>query len=702
MTTTLKSTPMSRRLRFSTQGLLMLPLLCLGLWAPARGQELLQSSPEYAEEVTKLRSAPESNYKFEKAALKDVLRFLAEDAGISFMALSETEGDKDKLVTFNIVASPFSALETVASNNGVALLLDRGIWHMRPLDDQLLIGRTYHIKYSTQDKGQSAGSGGGLGGESGAVGLGGGGGGGGGGFSSNLGGGGVGGGSIGGAGGGMSGMGTGFQDDATPMLESNADEMLSEIERIVGIKKDVVSAARTATVDDFGKDPLRTPQRLYKTAKEEGDTDSADEGEPAVFWDSDTNNLFVVCTRAQHLLIEEYLKMKDRPQPLVAVEVKFFETTRDPRKQMGVDWSATLDGGIPVEFSPITPTGVSTGGALGEAASGTWSSLIDWKDPSNSLYPQGAILSSVSARVSVQALLADRDTVSTSYPRVLTQNNREVVIKNVVNKPVLASSSSTTPGVGGTTTASIQYLPIGTTINILPKAMSDGTVHMQVKLSLSNIVGSEVIAGNAYPVASSRAYNAPLKVESGYTVAIAGLDEAFDSRQGTGVPVLSKIPLLGYAFKNTERSRSKKSLMMFITPTVLGNDTPGLSETPISTVPVRKEDPARKPPQIYSDGALVGGIEKLPEAILWADYQERFLRRMITEQRATAATSKDVALLRRVIRALKDYVGREMQAQPEHADKLALAGENLDKIGQRAGNLKLENWKNSYSDFLGH
>ena len=116
-----------------------------------------------------------------------------------------------------------------------------------------------------------------------------------------------------------------------------------------------------------------------------------------------------------------------------------------------------------MNFQPVTPEGVDA-----PTAPGAFSAFVDWNDPSQSLYPQGAILSSRSASVKIQALLADRQTTSTSYPRVLTRNNREVVIRNVVNKPVLAASSSTTPGVGGTTTASIQYLPIGTTINILP------------------------------------------------------------------------------------------------------------------------------------------------------------------------------------------------------------------------------------------
>lgn len=661
-------------------------------------QVVLQSSPEYELEAGRLREQRPQEYNFTRAQLRDVLRFLAEDAGISFMALPESEGDRDKLITFKINASPFQALEQVANTYGVALILDDGIWHMRPLDDKQLIARTYHIKYNSQEMVTTVQNSAGVFGpmdRSAQV--------------ANMGGmeGMASGGGGGGMGGMMAGMGGGqsidLQGGPIGHLAANADDLVSDIEKILGIPTrgfDANLTLQDVTVDTFGRDPMRTPQKTYNTAEEMSAEGKEFEVKPAVFWNSDTNNLFVVCTRQQHQLVEHYLRSVDRPQPLVAVEVKFFETTRDPRKQFGVDWSETLDGGLPVEFAPLTPEGVPLGDPTG-ALSGTWSALVDWQDPSASLYPRGAVLTSRAARVKVQALLADRDTTSVSYPRVLTQNNREVVIRNVVNKPVLAASSSTSPGLGGTSTQTVQYLPIGTTINILPKILSDGTISMTVNLQLSNIIGSEIIGGNPYPVASSRLYTAPLKVESGYTIAIAGLDEAFDAREGTGVPILSKIPLLGHAFKNTQRERSKKSLMMFITPTIMANDSAGVSEKPVSTLPVRKEDPALEPPRFYPDGNLVGGLGALDAAVAWAARQERYLARLIQENRATPETTRQLDLLRRVCNSLIAYAEGARQAGMGDPHRLAACQAELTAIKNRSAHLKVDKWRNSFPDFLG-
>ena len=284
----------SRGWRCRSAAVCLVALLGAGsLWS----QEVLQSSPAYEEVAGRLRSGKEQHYSFTRALLRDVLRFLAEDAEINYMALPEQEGDKDTLITLNMVTSPFIALETVANTYGVALLLDNGIWHMRPLDDKQLIGRTYHLKYSSQEQVTTVSSSSGdafgpIGREA---------------FSSNLNGGGGGGGMAGaglnaGASGGSQ-QGINLQGGAISHLAANADQLVNDVEKILGIPTrgfDALGSREAVTVDDFGKDPMRTPQRLYNTAEEQGGSGAEPDAEAAVFWNSDTNNLFIVGTRQQH------------------------------------------------------------------------------------------------------------------------------------------------------------------------------------------------------------------------------------------------------------------------------------------------------------------------------------------------------------------------------------------------------------------
>ena len=127
-------------------------------WSSSRSQGQLTTSPLYEKAAKSLRSAPIKEYEFDKASVRDVLRFLADDAGIDFVAMPEEGNDGAKLITFSLRKSPFSALETIAKMNGVTLVYEDEIWHMRPLSDKSLIARTYKIRFNTGEINNSSGN----------------------------------------------------------------------------------------------------------------------------------------------------------------------------------------------------------------------------------------------------------------------------------------------------------------------------------------------------------------------------------------------------------------------------------------------------------------------------------------------------------------------------------------------------------------
>jgi hypothetical protein len=296
------------------------------------------------------------------------------------------------------------------------------------------------------------------------------------------------------------------------------------------------------------------------------------------------------------------------------------------------------------------------------------------------------LLNASDLNAKLQFLSKDRDSQFTSYPRVLTLNNRPVTIQSVVNQPILASSSSVTPGVGGTSTQSVAFMPIGTSIVLVPKRIDGGKVNMHIQIIVSSINGSEIIGGNKYPVPSTRVYTSQILVENGYTVAIAGLDEALDTREGTGVPILSRIPGLGWAFKNQYHDRSKKNMMIFITPTLMDSSGNGIGEKPISELPRFKGDLPREAPKLYSDGSLVGGSGKIKDAIAWVDQYRRKLEQIIKEGRADASHREQVSRLEDVIEALQGYI--PTVATTLDAEVASQYRWQLDQLAEHVSNLK--------------
>ena len=610
-------------------------------------QSRLDTSPAYETAAKTLRNAPIKQYDFNRASVRDVLRFLADDAGIDFVALPEDGNDSAKLITFSLNKSPFSALETIAKMNGVSLIYEDEVWHMRPLSDKSLIARTYRIRFNTGEVSKGSGN------NTGNVGPNG--------FSSN------GNGTSGGTYGRGSGTNTssamtgnggigqiGLNGTSSP-FSTSADELVTAIKGIVGINTSGINAIIAPgdhSVGNFGNlNYQSTPNKIDPAQNIIRASTQSSKNNNQVIWNSDNNSLFVIANRQQHQLVEKYLETVDRPQPLIAVEVKFFETTKDPRKQMGVDWSGTMDGGYGLSLSDL-------------------STNVNLNKINSTDMPMTAILSGPDVQAKVMALVKDRETTTVSYPRVLTKNNREVAIQSVVNQPVLSAQSSTTPGVGGTTTSSVSYLPIGTSINVLPKRLEDGRISLQVLITVSSIIGSEIIDGNSYPVASSRVFTAPLEVESGFTLAIGGLDEANDSREGVGLPILNKIPLLRHGFKSDNKTHSRKNMLIFITPTLLDPRSGGISETPISEVPLRGANKGPQAPRIRPDGSLAGGVSSVDKAIPWIQKEHALIRQVVSEKRASKKHSEQLQTLKNTVRALQQQIERHVEKNPKQAKAL--------------------------------
>ncbi|MBD29213.1 MAG: hypothetical protein CMP45_03795 [Rickettsiales bacterium] len=620
-------------------------------------QSRLATSPLYEKAAQPLRSAPIKEYDFDRASVRDVLRFLADDANIDFVAMPEEGNDGAKLITFSLKKSPFSALETIARMNGVTLVYEDGIWHMRPLSDKSLIARTYKIRFNSGELNSPSGSSIGSAQS----------------FNSST---------IGGSSGHSrnqfnntsSGIGQIGMNGMSNTFSTTANELVQAIKGIVGISTTGINhiiAPGINSVGNFGN--LASPQNIstIEPAQHLGrnsHNESKSNGSQ-VIWNSDNNSLFVVANIQQHQLVEKYLETIDKPQPLIAVEVKFFETTKDPRKQMGVDWSGTMDGGYGLSLSGL-------------------SSNVDLNKINNTNMPMTAILSAPDVQAKVLALVKDRETTTVSYPRVLTKNNREVAIKSVVNQPVLSAQSSTTPGVGGTTTSSVSYLPIGTSINVLPKRLEDGRISLQVLITVSSIIGSEIIDGNSYPVASSRVFTAPLEVESGYTLAIGGLDEANDSREGVGLPILSKIPLLRNGFKSDNKTHSRKNMLIFITPTLLDPKSGGISESPISEVPMRGNKVVQKIPAMKPDGTLVGGMKSIDGAMRWIQNEHFIIKQIVKEKRASKKHNDQLEALNNSVTVLQKQVNAHLSKNPESKKEMNSKMWTLNQISENILNTR--------------
>ncbi len=606
--------------------------------------------PAYEAAAAELRSLPPAEYKFTEARLGDVLQLLADEAGMSFFSLPNDTEISQRMVTFTINSSPFLALETLAKANGVALIHENGVWYLRPENDTNLIGRVYQIQYNSRELVKSNTSGGNVG-------------------------------TVSSSGNNTTSSSSIDLQGATQSFEVEPSRLLEDIRELLGISSfatpvfagmttvDALATGRGGASDFLLPNPIGNPLANQAGSPLHTTADSA-----KVIWNADSNTLYIVATRQQHSWIEGYLAASDLPQDQIAIEVKFIEITRDPRIEFGLDWTGTLAGGYNVNVSGVD---------------GPISSPLNPSRPGDFQLPTTAIVSFDDINARFRALATNEATKSISYPRMVTTNNREVVLRSVVNQPVLAGTASATVSGGATSTQAISYLPIGTVLNILPKRLGNGKIQLNIALTVSRIIGEEVIAGNPYPVASSRVYSAPVEVDQGYTVAIGGLDEANWIESEAGVPVLRKLPVLGYAFKTRAAARSRQSLMIMITPKIVDPRAGGLPDKPESVQRITPHDPP--PPTIFPDGSLVEHLDGLDASLVTLRHEVSLLESRVEQVSVEKEDKEKLFALITSVRNTKRKLGDWAASYPDFAERInayrheyALLEQRLDGIQRRA------------------
>lgn len=622
--------------------------------------------------ATRLRKQPSKLFNFDRAALRDVLRYLADDAAMPFIGLPETDAANRRLVTFTMDASPFTALESVCRDNQVRLTFENGVWYMRAVDEQRerrireeeenkLVGIAYTLRFDPVDRVdfRSGGAGTSTQQNSGTT-------------------------ATGANGATLTSPNLPLQSSQR-VFEARAPRIVNEIRVMLGLPPITYGqdgsvqgeqAAAGRTVESTAA-ATPAPDATSNSPSPLGMTYVPPQA-PQVIYNSDTNTLWVVATRAQHKWVADYLLAVDKPQALIAIEVKFFETRKDPRKELGVDWAETMDGGYRVGIQNMSAsTGSVQFSRVNQPTEGSTLTIA----PSA---PYSAVLTAKDVNVAIKAFMSDRKNTLVQYPRVLTVNNREVAINTAENVPINAGVSQVATGSTAVPVGTLGYLPIGTQINILPKTVGKDQIAMAVAITVSSLGGTVPInlgtGSNSYPITRQRVYNASLQVNSGYTLAVGGLESVNDDNDNNGIPVLRDIPGLGELFKSKTRNREKRNLIVFITPTIIENPgaTRGITEQPESTVPIRPDDPT--PPAFTPDGQLVGGWQAVGNALAWLELQARLFRQINLENRTDKETIKKLRAVIATARTLSGDLATSVQESTNPGPELVRASDRANKV----------------------
>ena len=257
--------------------------------------------------------------------------------------------------------------------------------------------------------------------------------------------------------------------------------------------------------------------------------------------------------------IDETIHKLDKMPRQVLIEVLAAEVTLTDDTKLGIEW-AVRSGRFDVSSSPS-----------GLLPSRPASSLI----PLGGAVPVGFNVFTFAADKFLAALnaLASENRVNVlSNPSIMTAENRKAVINVSTSVPIVTSQQVpvATGGItGNAITQTVEYRDAGIILTVTPRIGEQGTVALDVKQEVNEVGENEPPPINS-PRFTKREAETSVVLLNNQTLVLGGLIQNKRTRVRTGIPFLSRIPILGYLFGSVEHKIEKTELLLLITPRTVG------------------------------------------------------------------------------------------------------------------------------------
>ncbi len=165
-------------------------------------------------------------------------------------------------------------------------------------------------------------------------------------------------------------------------------------------------------------------------------------------------------------------------------------------------------------------------------------------------------------------------------PHLLTANNKEANIQIGSEVPIptgvqtLGTTSSSAVNTSSNLFSTFQRKDIGIILKIKPHVNEKRLVTLDIDTENTSIA-SQAAASEGGASFNKVTTKTAVVVQDGQSLLIGGIIRTDKSKDYTGIPFLSSIPLLGYLFRGTKESLHREELIILITPHVVGTPEEG-------------------------------------------------------------------------------------------------------------------------------
>ncbi|MFB0874338.1 MULTISPECIES: type II secretion system secretin GspD [unclassified Sphingobium] len=271
--------------------------------------------------------------------------------------------------------------------------------------------------------------------------------------------------------------------------------------------------------------------------------------------DEANNAVVVYATPQTYAIVEDALRKLDIPPLQVMIEVAITEVSLNDQLRYGVQW-LFRDGNDEAALTrgtTATPTRIFPGLSLG--------------------YSNGG---SVQATLNALEGLTKINVVSA--PKLLVINNQTASLQVGDQVPISSSSAVSVENPNAPIVNAIEYKDTGVILKITPRVNSGGLVLLDISQEVSDV--STTSSSNIdSPTISTRRLASSIAVQDNQTIALGGLIRAIKTRGNEGIPLLSRIPVLGALFGTKTNEERRTELLVLLRPRVVRTSDDGRAIT---------------------------------------------------------------------------------------------------------------------------
>lgn len=310
----------------------------------------------------------------------------------------------------------------------------------------------------------------------------------------------------------------------------------------------------------------------------------------------DANVLVFTGTQDTISRVKDLIEQLDVPLREVFIEMLIIETDVDDSLTFGVEWgertnaplvasgsglvsSTSQPSPLPVSLNAVKLTTSPSGNALA-LTPGFHAGIIGKTITHNGLgfNTLGALITS---------LRSDTETEILMNPKIITEDQTAATV--FVGETDLFKGQSISNDQGTVITNNFEYRDVGATLKVTPYLGNNDIISLEISQEVSAATPTTISTAQnqqlvVQPVARKSTTTTRIHVPNNYFVILSGMIHEEDTKSRFAVPCLGSLPLVGGLFGETDRTKTKRNLMIFIRPRLV--DT----AEEIETITKREQD----------------------------------------------------------------------------------------------------------------